>query len=802
MGIVSRTAALHIAFWQYDPWYRRAWLVWPPLTAILLATLVVGDRVGLPGGKWAKPADCSNASDAGCAATKRALFAFSAEVSNPTLANQDTVPVDRSAFKSSTADDQQKLSSALGAYYRGDWRKAVDILKSATATDPNVQFVKALSLLVPDTLDGARDAQALFRSAVAAGHRQASAMLGRTLMIGWAGVPKDVSEGRKLIEDGVAAGDSYAMRLAGVGYLSSEFGAYDSVKGVNLIQKAALAGDPVAMAQLGYSIRTGRGGLVRDDAKVLDNLRRSAEAGYTDAQYTLARWEIERYDNREIQDPTEGIKWYERAYQRGHNSYALVNLARVYRFARVAPWFDTQRSFSLLQLCAPFAFGYCHYQIGAAHHAGAGTTQDLVKAYAYYTVAQRLGFNSAEVAQLERDLTPGAKASGKQLADAIASKLKPPPSTIALQVSGPESDAASPWTAPPSKPVSAPSNPPESSPADWTACRGDNADAAIAACTRLIASGITGEELGAAYVSKAWGHFRKKQFEQAIADESKAIDAGVVLDRAYNDRGLSYEALGNFQAAVQDYQKAVPLGSVFAPNNIGRLYENGRGVATDFGEARRFYELGAERGDGYAMTNLGGLYWRGLGGPRDFDAAIRWYEKASEKGNPVAMRRLGWIFRNGEGGRSKDYVVAKRWFDQAASLGDASAMDGLGWMFRNGEGVQKDFAVAKRLFERAASLGDRSSMNGLGVLYAKAEGVPLNYAEAKRWYEKSAALGESWAMFNLGLLYEFGQGVSTDRDEARRWYEKAAALGLAEANQRLATMPKSDIPDFRRQRVQ
>jgi TPR repeat protein len=93
-------------------------------------------------------------------------------------------------------------------------------------------------------------------------------------------------------------------------------------------------------------------------------------------------------------------------------------------------------------------------------------------------------------------------------------------------------------------------------------------------------------------------------------------------------------------------------------------------------------------------------------------------------------------------------------------------------------------------------------MNGLGVLYAKAEGVPLNYAEAKRWYEKSAALGESWAMFNLGLLYEFGQGVSADRDEARRWYEKAAALGLAEANQRLATMPKSDIPDFRRQRVQ
>jgi hypothetical protein len=36
--IVGRTAALHIAFWQYDPWYRRAWFVWPQAAAILFAS--------------------------------------------------------------------------------------------------------------------------------------------------------------------------------------------------------------------------------------------------------------------------------------------------------------------------------------------------------------------------------------------------------------------------------------------------------------------------------------------------------------------------------------------------------------------------------------------------------------------------------------------------------------------------------------------------------------------------------------------------------------------------------------------
>ena len=62
--------------------------------------------------------------------------------------------------------------------------------------------------------------------------------------------------------------------------LSREFGSYDPVKAVDLLRKAA---DPaiVAMAQFAYSLRTGRGGLTRDDAKALDYLRRAADAGYT-----------------------------------------------------------------------------------------------------------------------------------------------------------------------------------------------------------------------------------------------------------------------------------------------------------------------------------------------------------------------------------------------------------------------------------------------------------------------------------------------------------------------------------------
>src|ERR1700758_4381582 len=249
MTASGRAAALHIAFWQYDPLYRRAWFVWPQAIAILLAGwLLVGlPQAAVPVGNWAKPADCTNASTPGCAATRRAVYFWDDEVGRPTIANQTTVIVDRSAFRKSALDDQPKLSAALGSYYRYDWAKAIDTLKSATATDPNVQFLTALALLIPNSTDQARNAEALLREAAGGGNRQANSVLGRILFAGAAGLPKDETAGRKLIDNAVAAGEPYAMRLAAAGYVSGEFGGtYDTVKAVDLLGRAGGSGALIA----------------------------------------------------------------------------------------------------------------------------------------------------------------------------------------------------------------------------------------------------------------------------------------------------------------------------------------------------------------------------------------------------------------------------------------------------------------------------------------------------------------------------------------------------------------------------
>jgi hypothetical protein len=239
------------------------------------------------------------------------------------------------------------------------------------------------------------------------------------------------------------------MRLAAAGYVSGEFGGtYDTVKAVDLLRRAADSGELVAMAQLAYCINTGRGGLTRDNAKTIDYLRRAADAGFESAQLTLARWFRDRYGNREGEDLPESIKWFERAYKQGHSVFALGELAFVHRYAREAPWFDTKRSFELLQICAPYRNAFCHYWLARAYHDGAGTARDYTKAYAYYTVAKELGRQDINLQRLDDFLQPAIKTSAAELAKNISAGLKPVPRVIMLETAETETAGPSPWQDP------------------------------------------------------------------------------------------------------------------------------------------------------------------------------------------------------------------------------------------------------------------------------------------------------------------------------------------------------------------
>src|SRR5229473_4082095 len=76
---------------------------------------------------------------------------------------------------------------------------------------------------------------------------------------------------------------------------------------------------------------------------------------------------------------------------------------------------------------------------------------------------------------------------------------------------------------------------------DRKSCDSEDVDLAIPACTRLIeAGGLAVEDRAVAYDSRGVAYWRKRDYDQAIANYDKAIELDPKFARAYMRRGASY----------------------------------------------------------------------------------------------------------------------------------------------------------------------------------------------------------------------------------------------------------------------
>ena len=95
--------------------------------------------------------------------------------------------------------------------------------------------------------------------------------------------------------------------------------------------------------------------------------------------------------------------------------------------------------------------------------------------------------------------------------------------------------------------------------------------------------------------------------------------------------------------AARLYLQAARAGDTPAQNNMGEIYESGRGVQSDPAQAADWYRKAAEAGFGPAQFNLGRLYAEGRGVQRDFTQARKWLESAGKAGVAAAQQALEWI---------------------------------------------------------------------------------------------------------------------------------------------------------------
>jgi len=100
---------------------------------------------------------------------------------------------------------------------------------------------------------------------------------------------------------------------------------------------------------------------------------------------------------------------------------------------------------------------------------------------------------------------------------------------------------------------------------------------------------------------------------------------------------------GNYAQALELLRPLAAEGIADAQNNIGWLYEEGKGVTQDYKEAVKWYRLAAEQGYAAAQNNLGVLYFMGEGVTQDLVRAHMWFNLAASNGDENAKESRVWI---------------------------------------------------------------------------------------------------------------------------------------------------------------
>ena len=158
--------------------------------------------------------------------------------------------------------------------------------------------------------------------------------------------------------------------------------------------------------------------------------------------------------------------------------------------------------------------------------------------------------------------------------------------------------------------------------------------------------------------------------------------------------------------------------------------------------------------------------------------------RAAEGGNVQAMNaRGGYLVIHAAAGASgtNDLSRAYGYFKSAAEKNDANGLYNLGMCYLRGLGTQQDDQAAFNSLHRAAELEHPEAMNCIGLFYREGRVAGKNLKASVEWFEKSADLGNAFGQFNLARALQDGAGVPKDEARAAELLDKAACCEGVEA---------------------
>ena len=226
-----------------------------------------------------------------------------------------------------------------------------------------------------------------------------------------------------------------------------------------------------------------------------------------------------------------------------------------------------------------------------------------------------------------------------------------------------------------------------------------------------------------------------------------ALSSGAALHAApAESMQLGYVPVADYNAPYIAVKTQADEGSASAQFELGLMFENGIGVATDRQQAALWYSRAAEQGHAQAQTNLGVLYARGMGVPRNDAYAVTWFRKAAEQGLAKAQYNLAYMYASGLG-TPRDDQLANDWYRKAAAQGVVRAQYNLGEIYSRGIGVPKDDQQAYFWWLLAGAQGLPQAVEKRDLVEMK---LPLEQrasaqAQARTWIPKMVPLADQRA---------------------------------------------------------
>ncbi len=272
----------------------------------------------------------------------------------------------------------------------------------------------------------------------------------------------------------------------------------------------------------------------------------------------------------------------------------------------------------------------------------------------------------------------------------------------------------------------------------WIYLTGDGVDADVSRAIEYFELATSGTELD--WICEAYRNLRDiytGYYDEKYKDENKVDENVAKIEElssswdpdytGYN--GLAYEAIGNYDKALEWYQKADTSLSLY---QIGWWYANGaNGFEQDNTKAREYFEKAAGLGNTGAMDWIAYFYKKGIDVEKNIDTAIEWYEKQGEAGDGNGYNSIGLLYYNGDG-VEQDYSKALDYFLKGSDLNSTDAMLNAGMCYRDGNGTDVDYEKACEYYAKADYYGDKSGGDSILDLLNAGK---IDEATANKWMD-------------------------------------------------------------------